>query len=225
MALDKFWCSDTDRAHNENCSVRDLRNRFARVHMWIAKAEPVQITKSGQGFCPPPACATQSNQTRQARHPGALEANLGGPCFLRQRKHALARNWMARGDDRLPGHLLSRAMTRRQDNSPGGAAHFRDMPEALHVTGLLLFEFRQSVRYQVWPSRPEGHPLADCERALADLQTDLGTGGGGGGLGRTVFDVHRLAEILSNATVLAAIAAWMFSTSPSGLAFWACASF
>lgn len=91
------------------------------------------------------------------------------------------------------------AIYRRQDNSPAAAAHFRDMPEALHVTGLLLFEFRQSVRYQVWlhgRDKSKGYPLAVCERALADLQTDLGTGA-------VVVvsadwpDVHRLAEILS----------------------------
>ena len=31
-------------------SVRDLRNRFARVAAWIAQGEPVEITKSGKLF-------------------------------------------------------------------------------------------------------------------------------------------------------------------------------
>ncbi|MGA2542979.1 MAG: type II toxin-antitoxin system prevent-host-death family antitoxin [Verrucomicrobiota bacterium] len=31
-------------------SVRDLRNRFARVAAWIAQGEPVEITKSGKVF-------------------------------------------------------------------------------------------------------------------------------------------------------------------------------
>ena len=97
------------------------------------------------------------------------------------------------------------ALYRRQDNSPAAAASFKAMPEALHVSGLLLYEFRQSVRFQVWlhtrdPSK--GYPQADCRRALADLQTDLDTG--------TVVvgtvdwpDVHRLAETLSKRHTIA----------------------
>ena len=73
------------------------------------------------------------------------------------------------------------------------------MPEALHVSGLLLYEFRQSVRFQVWlhaRDKSKGYPQADCDRALADLQSDLDTGA------LVVVtadwpDVHRLAETLS----------------------------
>ncbi len=92
------------------------------------------------------------------------------------------------------------AIYRRQDNSPSAAAYFKAMPEALHVSGLLLYEFRQSVRFQVWlhgRDRSKGYPLADCDRALTDLQTDLDTGA-------VVVaaadwpEVHRLAETLSN---------------------------
>ena len=71
------------------------------------------------------------------------------------------------------------AFYRRQDNSPQAAAYFKAMPEALHVSGLLLYEFRQSVRFQVWlhaRDKSKGYPQADCDRALADLQTDLETG-------------------------------------------------
>ena len=91
------------------------------------------------------------------------------------------------------------AFYRRQDNSPAAAAHFKAMPEALHVSGLLLCEFRQSVRFQVWlhaRDKGKGYPQADGDRALADLQTDLDTGA-------VVVvtadwpDVHRLAETLS----------------------------
>jgi predicted nucleic acid-binding protein len=91
------------------------------------------------------------------------------------------------------------AFYRRQDNSPAAAAYFKAMPEALHVSGLLLYEFRQSVRFQVWlhaRDKSKGYPQADGDRALADLQTDLDTG--------AVVpvtadwpDVHRLAETLS----------------------------
>ena len=42
------------------------------------------------------------------------------------------------------------AIYRRQDNSPEAAAYFKTMPEALHVSSLLLFEFRQSLRFPVW---------------------------------------------------------------------------
>jgi predicted nucleic acid-binding protein len=97
------------------------------------------------------------------------------------------------------------ALYRRQDNSAAAAAHFQAMPEALHVTALLLYEFRQSVRFQVWlhgRDKSKGYPQADCDRALADLQTDLDTGA-------VVVvpadwpDVCRLAEILSKRHTMA----------------------
>ena len=34
----------------KTATVRDLRNRFARVAAWIAEGEPVEITKSGKPF-------------------------------------------------------------------------------------------------------------------------------------------------------------------------------
>ena len=91
------------------------------------------------------------------------------------------------------------AFYRRQDNSPQAAAYFKVMREALQVSGLLLYEFRQSVRFQVWlhaRDKSKGYPQADGDRALADLQTDLDTGA------LVVVtadwpDVHRLAENLS----------------------------
>jgi hypothetical protein len=97
------------------------------------------------------------------------------------------------------------AFYRRQDNSPQAAAHFKAMTEALHVSGLLLYEFRQSVRFQVWlhaRDKSKGYPQADCDRALADLQTDLDTGA-------VVVapadwpDVYRLAETISKRHTIA----------------------
>ena len=97
------------------------------------------------------------------------------------------------------------AIYRGQDNSPAAAAHFKAMPEALPVSGLLLYEFRQSVRFQVWlhaRDKSKGYPQADCDRALADLQTDLDTGA-------VVMvtadwpDVHRLAETISKRHTIA----------------------
>ena len=97
------------------------------------------------------------------------------------------------------------ALYRHQHNSPQAAAHFKAMPEALHVTGLLLYEFRQSVRFQVWlhaQDKTKGYPQADCDRALAHLQTDLDSG--------AVLvvaadwpDIHRLAETLSKRHTIA----------------------
>ncbi len=91
------------------------------------------------------------------------------------------------------------AIYRRQDNSAAAAAHFKAMTEPLPVSGLLLYEFRQSVRFQVWlhaRDKFKGYSQADCELAFADLQTDLDTG-------VVVIvaaewaDVHRRAEDLS----------------------------
>ena len=91
------------------------------------------------------------------------------------------------------------ALYRRQDNSAAAAAHFKTMPEALHVSSLLLFEFRQSLRFQVWlraQNPNKGFPQSDCDQAMADLQSDLDSG-------VTVIvpadwpDVHHRAEQLS----------------------------
>lgn len=91
------------------------------------------------------------------------------------------------------------AFYRQQDNSREAAAHFKAMTEPLHVTGLLLYEFRQSLRFQVWlhSQNPcHGFSAKDCDQALADLQTDLDSGA-------VVIvpadsaDVHRVAERLS----------------------------
>jgi predicted nucleic acid-binding protein len=97
------------------------------------------------------------------------------------------------------------AFYRRQDNSPGAAAHFKAMPEALPVSGLLLYEFRQSVRFQVWlhaRDKSKGYPQADCDRALADLQTDLDTGAVVV-VAADWLDVHRLAETISKRHTIA----------------------
>ncbi|MGH8248597.1 MAG: type II toxin-antitoxin system VapC family toxin [Gammaproteobacteria bacterium] len=93
------------------------------------------------------------------------------------------------------------ALYRPQDNSPDAAAHFKGMTEPLHVTSLLLYEFRQSLRFQVWRHTHDsktGFPEADCDQALADLRSDLDSGA-------VVIaaadwaDVHHTAERLSAA--------------------------
>ena len=71
------------------------------------------------------------------------------------------------------------AIYRLQDNSKAAATHFASLPEALHVTGLLLYEFRQSCRYQVWlhkQDRSIGYSKTDCDKALDQLEADLADG-------------------------------------------------
>jgi predicted nucleic acid-binding protein len=97
------------------------------------------------------------------------------------------------------------AMYVRQHNSTQAAAHFKTMPEALHVSGLLLYEFRQSVRFQVWlhaRDKNKGYPQSVAEVALAKLQSNLDTGA------LVVAtadwpDVHRLAETISKRHTIA----------------------
>jgi predicted nucleic acid-binding protein len=53
------------------------------------------------------------------------------------------------------------------------------MSEPLHVTRLLLWEFRQSVRFQAFRhrnNRQVGHPLQESEKMLSDLSDDLRDG-------------------------------------------------
>jgi predicted nucleic acid-binding protein len=97
------------------------------------------------------------------------------------------------------------AMYVRQDDSPPAAAHFKAMPEALPVSGLLLYEFRQSVRFQVWlhaRDKTRGYPLSVAEVALAKLQSNLDAGA----LVMVTADwpdVHRLAETISKRHTIA----------------------
>ena len=105
----------------------------------------------------------------------------------------------------LPDTSFLCALYVRQDNSPAAAAHFKAMPEALHVSSLMLYEFRQSVRFQVWlhsRDKSKGYPQAKTEAALDGLQADVETG--------VVVpvtadwpDVHRLAETLSKRHTMA----------------------
>jgi predicted nucleic acid-binding protein len=66
-----------------------------------------------------------------------------------------------------------------QVNSPSATAYAQRMTEPLHVTALLLFEFRQSVRLQTHLHRHDprkGYPDTVANKALADLQSDLANG-------------------------------------------------
>lgn len=67
----------------------------------------------------------------------------------------------------------------KQSNSQAAAAHAATMKEPLHVTALLAYEFRQSLRFQVWrrAANPrEGVALPDAQAALIQFETDLANG-------------------------------------------------
>jgi predicted nucleic acid-binding protein len=87
----------------------------------------------------------------------------------------------------------------QQDNSPEAAACFKAMPEPLHVSGLLLYEFRQSVRFQVWlhgRDKSKGYP----EHIAATLRAKLPANSAAGGFAPAAADwpdVLRLGEVLS----------------------------
>jgi predicted nucleic acid-binding protein len=66
-----------------------------------------------------------------------------------------------------------------QSNSPAAAAHAATMNEPLHAAELLVFEFRQAMRFQVWrhAANPrEGIALPDAQVALHRFETDLANG-------------------------------------------------
>ena len=71
------------------------------------------------------------------------------------------------------------ALYRRQDNTDEAIAHRASMQGALPVTALVLFEFRQSVRWQTFlhlKDANKGHGEREGARMLADLQSDLASG-------------------------------------------------
>ncbi len=64
----------------------------------------------------------------------------------------------------------------KQSNSPAAAAHAATMKEPLQVTTLLAYEFRQSLRFQVWrrTANPrEGVAPPDAQAALNQFDADL----------------------------------------------------
>ena len=165
----------------KTATIRDLRNRFPRVAAWITE-ERVRGDHQGREIvCPPRAArARQIAQARQARHHGAVEQVVGQPRFHRQgsRRHARGGIGRRRKMIAFPDTSFLCAIYRRQDNSPQAAAYFKAMPEALYVSGLLLYEFRQSVRFQVWlhaQDKAKGYPQTDCHRKLWPIYKPIWT--------------------------------------------------
>jgi predicted nucleic acid-binding protein len=71
------------------------------------------------------------------------------------------------------------AIYRQQENSKEAAAIFEALEEPLSVSCLLLCEFRQSTRFQIFRNTQNpanGFPKAVGLKALVDLQSDLTTG-------------------------------------------------
>ncbi len=68
------------------------------------------------------------------------------------------------------------AIYRTQDNSPKAINWRAAMDEPLHVTRLLLWEFRQSARFHAFRhshNRQVGYPLHEAEKMISDLQDDI----------------------------------------------------
>ena len=71
------------------------------------------------------------------------------------------------------------ALYREQDNSKAADEYRQAMKEPLPVTSLVLFEFRQSVRFHTWLHRKQaakGYGEKEGAKMLADLKSDLETG-------------------------------------------------
>ena len=100
----------------------------------------------------------------------------------------------------FPDTSMLCSLYRRQVNSPAAIDFMERHALPLPVSGLLLLEFRQSVRLQMRLfslDRGKGFPESEGTRMLRDLQADLNDGA----LKMVGVDwvvVHRLAETLSS---------------------------
>jgi len=71
------------------------------------------------------------------------------------------------------------ALYRPQDNSAAARKHYEAMTEPVAVSGLLLYEFRQSMRFQVWlhaQNPKKGITANEADQAIADLASNLASG-------------------------------------------------
>jgi len=108
----------------------------------------------------------------------------------------------------------------QQDNSRGGGGALQIHAGALHVSSLMLYEFRQSVRFQVWlHSRDKSKRLSPSHCGSRTGQTSMrtwtrarlcshadwpGCPPGGGNSFQTPYDSngHRALDVLHVATAL-----------------------
>lgn len=71
------------------------------------------------------------------------------------------------------------ALYRKQSNTPAALAWQQQMTDPLRVTGLLQFEFLQSIRLQVWlhdQDKTKGYSQAEANKMLAKWQRDIAAG-------------------------------------------------
>lgn len=68
------------------------------------------------------------------------------------------------------------ALYRLQVNSPQAAAYFAKMPGPLEVSTLLLYEFRQAIRFQVRLHRYDSTKGYSKAEGLNDVKSDLVSG-------------------------------------------------
>lgn len=71
------------------------------------------------------------------------------------------------------------AIYREQDNSMEADAYRDRMSEPLRVSTLLEFEFRQSIRLQVWlhsQDKKKGYSQTEADQMLADWESDIAAG-------------------------------------------------
>ena len=71
------------------------------------------------------------------------------------------------------------ALYRAQDNSAAARKHYDAMTETLTISGLLAFEFRQSMRFQAWlhgQDAKKGVPAKEAEQSLSDLDANFASG-------------------------------------------------
>ncbi len=71
------------------------------------------------------------------------------------------------------------AVYRVQDNSEAAWAYRESLKEPLCVSTLLAFEFRQSIRLQVWlhgQEKKKGYSKAEADQMLTDWESDIAAG-------------------------------------------------
>lgn len=71
------------------------------------------------------------------------------------------------------------ALYRMQENSARAARHFSGMDEPLHIASPLVYEFRQSTRFQAWlhlKDRGKGFDPATARSVLSIFQANLASG-------------------------------------------------
>jgi predicted nucleic acid-binding protein len=71
------------------------------------------------------------------------------------------------------------AVYRKQDNTAEALAYQRSMTAPLCVSTLLVFEFRQAIRLQVWlhsQDKKKGYSQNEADQMLTDWESDIAAG-------------------------------------------------